>query len=131
MQATRSTTLEDLASPREVLGFIRDSKAAANAAEVEVLEGAVLWAEQHPPECIHDAATWPGTAGIGGETELVLAGEGAPAASSPSTSARPTPLPHRDPSPGRSSSTCTCRRQPFEVPGEAWRSPASRTTNAW
>ncbi len=32
----------------------------------------------HPPESIHDAATWPGTTGFGGEVGLPLAGDGAP-----------------------------------------------------
>ena len=68
----------ELDAPGEVLGFIRTRRADANAAEVDVLTAATIWAEQHPVDSIHDAAVWPGTAEIGGETGLALAGEGAP-----------------------------------------------------
>ena len=75
---TEQRTDRELDTPGGVLGFIRARRAEANAAEVDVLAGATAYAEQHPPESIHDAAVWPGTTGIGGETALVLAGEGAP-----------------------------------------------------
>jgi hypothetical protein len=39
-----------------------------------VLVAGVTWAEQHPPEPIHEAALWVG----GGEEGLPLAGQGAP-----------------------------------------------------
>ena len=61
-----------------MLGFIRTRRADANAAEVDVLTAATIWAEQHPVDSIHDAAVWPGTTEIGGEIGLALAGEGAP-----------------------------------------------------
>jgi hypothetical protein len=43
-----------------------------------VLTGAVTWAEQHPPESIHGVETWSRLAGLGGETGVASAGEGAP-----------------------------------------------------
>ncbi len=70
-----TTIRDDLDSAAAVLEFARDSRAAADRAEADVLLAAVTWAEQHPPESIYVAATWsiPGA-----DTELVLAGEGAP-----------------------------------------------------
>ena len=59
----------------DVLVFARDSRVAADRAEADVLLAAVTWAEQHPPESIHDAATWSTR---GGDCPLPLAGEGAP-----------------------------------------------------
>ena len=53
----------------------RDSRVAADKAEADVLLAAVTWAEQHPPESIHDAATWSTR---GGDCSLPLAGQGAP-----------------------------------------------------
>ncbi|MEO5653457.1 MAG: HNH endonuclease, partial [Marmoricola sp.] len=64
-----------LDSAADVLGFVRSQRRLANVAEAAVLAGAVTWAEQHPPESIHLAATWPTG---GAETGLLLAGEGAP-----------------------------------------------------
>ena len=68
-----TTTRTDLDAPAGVLGFARAARAAADRAEADLLLAAVTWAEQHPPESIALAATWPGTEG-----ELTLAGEGAP-----------------------------------------------------
>ncbi len=79
MQAIPDTARRvQLDAPGDVLGFIRTRRADADAAEADVLRAAIVWAEQHPPESIHDAAYWPGTVSIGGETCLLLAGEGAP-----------------------------------------------------
>ena len=47
-----------------MLAFAREPQAAADRAEADVLVAAVTWAEQHPPESIASAATWP--AGGGG-----------------------------------------------------------------
>ena len=58
-----------------MLVFARESQAAANRAEADLLVAAVIWAEQHPPESIEAAATWITP---GGDTGLTLAGEGAP-----------------------------------------------------
>ena len=55
--------------------FARESQAAANRAQADLMVAAVTWAEQHPPESIDEAATWITP---GGDTGLTLAGEGAP-----------------------------------------------------
>src|SRR4051812_9252406 len=68
-----TTTGTDLDTAAAVLALARDSRAAADRAEADLLVAAVTWAEQHPPESIALAATWPGTEGA-----LTLAGEGAP-----------------------------------------------------
>ena len=75
MTATTNTDRGDLDSAREVLVFARESQAAANRAQADLLVAAVTWAEQHPPESIDEAATWITP---GGDTGLTLAGEGAP-----------------------------------------------------
>ena len=75
MTATTNTDRGDLDSAREVLVFARESQAAANQAQADLMTAAVTWAEQHPPESIDDAATWITP---GGDTGLTLAGEGAP-----------------------------------------------------
>jgi hypothetical protein len=51
------------------------SELSVPQAEADVLVAAVTWAEQHPPESIHLAATWHTP---GGDTGLPLAGPGAP-----------------------------------------------------
>ena len=75
MTATTNTDRGDLDSAREVLVFARESQAAANQAQADLMVAAVTWAEQHPPESIDEAATWITP---GGDTGLTLAGEGAP-----------------------------------------------------
>ena len=55
--------------------FARESQAAANRAQADLLLAAVTWAEQHPPESIAEAATWITAAG---DTGLPIAGPGAP-----------------------------------------------------
>src|SRR3954451_12241307 len=69
-----TTTRSDLDTAAAVLGFARDPRSLADRAEADLLCAAVTWAEQHPPESVALAATWPGTEG-----QLRLAGEGAPA----------------------------------------------------
>ncbi len=76
MTTTAETRIEELDCPSDVLGFVRSQRRAAEVAEAAVLAGAALWAEQHPPESIHPAATWVAVGG--GETGLPLAGQGAP-----------------------------------------------------
>jgi hypothetical protein len=68
-----TTTRPDLDTATAVLGYARGRRADADRAEADVLFAAVTWAEQHPPESIALAATWPGT-----EDDLTLAGPGAP-----------------------------------------------------
>jgi len=75
MTATTSTDRGELDSARDVLVFARESQAAANRAQADLMIAAVTWAEQHPPESIDEAATWITP---GGDTGLTLAGEGAP-----------------------------------------------------
>jgi 5-methylcytosine-specific restriction endonuclease McrA len=70
-----TTTRDDLDTERSVLAFARESRVAADRAEADLLVAAVTWAEQHPPESIIHAAVWP-VAGM--ESEVTLAGEGAP-----------------------------------------------------
>ncbi len=53
-----TSTRPDLDSAAAVLELARDSRATADRAEADVLLAAVTWAEQHPPESIHVAATW-------------------------------------------------------------------------
>src|SRR3982750_4385202 len=74
MTTTAPAAIEELDRPSDVLVFARARRADADRAEADVLSAAVVWAEQHPPESIHEAATWIG----GGETGLLLAGQGAP-----------------------------------------------------
>ena len=57
-----------------VLDRARDSRRAADAAEVEQLQAAVEWAELHPAESIHDAALLSPF----GDQPLAIAGAGAP-----------------------------------------------------
>lgn len=73
MATTR--TEPDLDTAAAVLAFARDRKRAADRAEADLLVAAATWAEQHPPESIHDAATWSTR---GADCPLLLAGEGAP-----------------------------------------------------
>ena len=75
MTATTSTALAELDSPSDVLVFARESQAATNRAQANLMTAAVTWAEQHPPESIAEASTWIEAAG---DTGLPLAGEGAP-----------------------------------------------------
>ena len=66
-----TTTRDDLDTAAAVLAFARDSRAAADRSEADLLVAAVRWAEQHPPESIALAAVWPVP---GGECEVSLAG---------------------------------------------------------
>jgi hypothetical protein len=62
-------------SPAAVLSAIRDRKTAEDRAAADQLVLAAAWADLHPPESIHDAASFtvPGC-----EHEEPIAGEGAP-----------------------------------------------------
>ena len=62
-----------------VLAAARRSRAAANAAEAEVLKAAVDWAHLHQVDDIDDAATWwSGSKTMGQDTGIPIAGEGCP-----------------------------------------------------
>jgi hypothetical protein len=62
-------------SPADVLSALRDRKTAEEQAAADQLVLAARWADLHPPESIHDAASFtvPGC-----EHEEPIAGEGAP-----------------------------------------------------
>jgi hypothetical protein len=62
-------------SPADVLSAIRDRRAVENQAAADQLTLAARWADLHPPESIHSAATFtvPGC-----EHEEPIAGDGAP-----------------------------------------------------
>ncbi len=61
--------------PPSLLALARSRKAAEDRAAADVLEVAARWADLHPPESIHSAATFtvPGC-----EHEEPIAGEGCP-----------------------------------------------------
>ena len=68
------TTTAGLDTATAVLEYARSRRADAHRAEADVLQAAVAWADQHPAESIHDAATWiPGV-----EQATAIAGPGAP-----------------------------------------------------
>ena len=75
MTTTAAISVEGLESPGEVLDFARWCRSEADLFEANLMQAAVAWAEQHPPESIDLAATWSSPAG---DTGLTLAGPGAP-----------------------------------------------------
>jgi hypothetical protein len=74
LEAPARGVADDL-SPAAVLSAIRDRKAAEEQAAADQLVLAAAWADLHPPESIHDAASFtvPGC-----EHDEPIAGEGAP-----------------------------------------------------
>ena len=58
MTTTATTPTEVLDDPREVLAFARSCQVESDRAQANQFIAAATWAEQHPPESIHDAATW-------------------------------------------------------------------------
>ena len=81
MEATAaSVSLGDLDAPADVLAFARDRRAAADRAEADILQAAVVWADQHPAESLEAAEVFraPGFWGGAGDTPLSIAGPGAP-----------------------------------------------------
>ena len=71
---TTTKPVPDLDTAGAVLAFARDRRAAADAAEVDLLGAAVTWADLHPVESIHDAALLSRH----GDQPLAVAGPGAP-----------------------------------------------------
>jgi hypothetical protein len=73
--AAEARGVADDLSPADVLSAIRDRKTAEDQAAADQLVLAARWADLHPPESIHDAASFtvPGC-----EHEEPIAGEGAP-----------------------------------------------------
>ena len=80
-EPTQATPDRSTAGPTKRIRVTRrqvelaQAKVEADRAQANQFIAAATWAEQHPPESIHDAATW--LAG-GYETPMVLAGPGAP-----------------------------------------------------
>ncbi|MQW76546.1 HNH endonuclease [Nocardioides sp. dk4132] len=70
-----SPELPDCDTPAAVLAFAQRRRAAAQRAEIEVLEAALVWASMHPEESVAEAPT---TGLVFGELAVPLAGEGAP-----------------------------------------------------
>jgi hypothetical protein len=74
-QATHPAADTDAMSAAELLAAARDRRRAEDAAAAELLVIAAQWADLHPPESIHDAATfWT----RGCEVEEQIAGDGCP-----------------------------------------------------
>ncbi|MEO7350479.1 MAG: hypothetical protein ABIW17_01150, partial [Marmoricola sp.] len=71
MTSTTATSIGDLDSPLDVLAYARSCQIESDLAQANQFTAAVIWAEQHPPESIDDAATWL-TGGY--ETGLPLGG---------------------------------------------------------
>ena len=72
--------LGDLDSSAQVLSFARERRAVADRAEAELLQAAVVWADQHPAESLEAAEVFrtSGYAGGFGDTAVPVAGPGAP-----------------------------------------------------
>ena len=76
LAASGAGGVEDLTA-RDLLALARDRKAAEDRAAADLLVVAARWADLHPPESIHDAASFSMTS-CGREHEEPIAGEGAP-----------------------------------------------------
>ncbi|HYH73594.1 MAG TPA: DUF222 domain-containing protein [Nocardioides sp.] len=61
-----------------LLALARERKATEERAAADLLDIAARWADLHPPESIHHAATFTTGRGIGSEVEEPIAGEGCP-----------------------------------------------------
>ncbi|WP_166139896.1 HNH endonuclease signature motif containing protein [Nocardioides ochotonae] len=73
--------LPDCDTPAAVLAFAQRRRAAAQRAEIDVLEAALVWASMHPEESVSTSSTnGAGSANglVFGELAVPLAGEGAP-----------------------------------------------------
>src|SRR6476620_4993427 len=68
MNSGATTSLDTAAA---VLEHVRDRRRAADAAEADLLQDAVTWADLHPAESIGEAVRF-------GDTPVPVAGEGAP-----------------------------------------------------
>ncbi|MFC7360202.1 HNH endonuclease signature motif containing protein [Nocardioides astragali] len=72
------TEVDDDLTPAGLLASIRSARAAEDAAAARQLDLAARWADLHPPESIHSAATFTNGRGIGMEVEEPIAGDGCP-----------------------------------------------------
>ena len=63
-----------------MLAFARERRGAADRAEAELFQAAVMWAAQHPAESLEAAEVFrsSGYAGGFGDTAVPVAGPGAP-----------------------------------------------------
>ncbi|MBD8869483.1 HNH endonuclease signature motif containing protein [Nocardioides donggukensis] len=77
MRTKTTETTSTAGTAGAVLASARSNREAADAAEVRLLQDACAWADLHPPEGIHPAATV--CTALFGDTGLPLAGQGAPA----------------------------------------------------
>ena len=68
--------LPECDTPAAVLAFAQRRRAAAQRAEIDVLEAALVWAAMHPEETVADTA--PTTGLVFGQLAVPLAGEGTP-----------------------------------------------------
>ena len=79
MNPGASTSLDTAADTAAgVLAFARDRRAAADAAEADLLHAACAWADLHPAESIGEAVRF-------GDTPIPVAGPGAPLAANSAT----------------------------------------------
>jgi hypothetical protein len=81
MEATVSaTSVGGLDSPADVLAFARERRSAADRAEADLMQAAVVWAEQHPAESLEAAEVFRSSGYWGGfgDTAVPIAGPGAP-----------------------------------------------------
>ncbi|NPC95369.1 DUF222 domain-containing protein [Nocardioides sp. zg-DK7169] len=67
--------LPDCDTPAAVLAFAQSRRAAAQRAEVDVMEAALVWAAMHPEESVSTSST---SGLVFGELAVPLAGEGTP-----------------------------------------------------
>src|SRR5688500_1596797 len=76
--ARPGTEVDDDLDPAGLLASIRSARAAEDAAAARQRDLAARWADLHPPESIHHAATFTSGRGIGLEVEEPIAGDGCP-----------------------------------------------------
>ncbi len=70
--------VDDDLDPTALLASIRTARVAEDAAAARQLTLAAQWADLHPPESIHTAATFSFGGGLGREHEEPIAGDGCP-----------------------------------------------------
>ena len=76
-QTQTGAEVDDL-SPLALLALARERKATEDRAAADLLDVAARWADLHPPESIHTAATFSYGGGLGREHEEPIAGPGCP-----------------------------------------------------
>ncbi|HSU01236.1 MAG TPA: hypothetical protein VLK03_01695, partial [Nocardioides sp.] len=76
-EAVSGGEVDDL-SPTALLALARERKNAEDKAAADLLDLAARWADLHPPESIHTAATFSFGRSLGREHEEPIAGPGCP-----------------------------------------------------